>query len=142
MKTVLFVTTLCFSLIYVAFAQSEKPLDIYVNGIKVLEGQMVVAVFAESQKFLEEEAFKTLIKPVADVGQQNFRTTLPPGNYAISVYHDVNSDGELNTNFLGIPKEPYGFSNNARASFGPPKFTEASFTVEDKSQTITIDLQH
>lgn len=54
-------------------------------------------------------------------------TNLNPGVYAVSTFHDENSNAKLDTNFLGIPKENYGFSNNASQPFGPPSFKEASF---------------
>ena len=52
---------------------------------------------------------------------------LASGNYAIAILHDENNDGKMNTNFLGIPKEGYGFSNNVMGTFGPPTFSKASF---------------
>jgi uncharacterized protein (DUF2141 family) len=59
-------------------------------------------------------------------GECNF-TGLRPGTYAISVFHDENSNGKLDTNFLGIPKEGVGASNDAKGHFGPPKFADAAF---------------
>ena len=56
---------------------------------------------------------------------------IPPGEYAISVIHDANSNGKLDKNFLGIPREGFGFSNDAMGSFGPPEYTEAK--VSSKS---------
>jgi uncharacterized protein (DUF2141 family) len=50
-----------------------------------------------------------------------------PGTYAISVFHDQNSNGKLDTKFLGIPREGVGASNNAKGHFGPPKFRAAAF---------------
>ncbi len=58
---------------------------------------------------------------------------IPPGSYAIAVIHDENEDGKMNTNLLGIPKEGYGASNDAKATFGPPSFTDAKF--EHKTST-------
>ncbi len=49
------------------------------------------------------------------------------GTYAVSVFHDENSNGKLDTNILGIPREGVGASNNAKGRFGPPKFDAASF---------------
>lgn len=50
-----------------------------------------------------------------------------PGTYAITAIHDLNNNGELDKNFLGVPTEPYGFSNDARGTMGPPSFSSASF---------------
>jgi uncharacterized protein (DUF2141 family) len=65
---------------------------------------------------------------------------LPKGKYAISIFHDTNEDGELSTNFIGIPKEPYGFSNNPKAKFGPPSFEQSLFEFVEDGQVIEIEL--
>ncbi len=62
-------------------------------------------------------------------------TDIPNGTYTISVFHDENEDGEINTNFLCIPKESYGASNNAPSNFGPPKWKDAKFEVKN-GQTV------
>ena len=64
---------------------------------------------------------------------------LPKGEYAITMYHDENSDNECNRNFMGIPKEAYGFSNNIKPKFGPPKFKDCKFTLSD-SETLQIKM--
>ncbi|HLF18787.1 MAG TPA: DUF2141 domain-containing protein [Candidatus Omnitrophota bacterium] len=56
---------------------------------------------------------------------------IPYGEYAIKYYHDENGNDRLDANFLGIPKERYGFSNNARALLGPPSFERAKFIFKD-----------
>jgi uncharacterized protein (DUF2141 family) len=64
---------------------------------------------------------------------------IPKGVYAIACYHDENNNGKIDTNFFGIPVEGTGASNNARGSWGPPKFKDAKFMVNsDTSQTIKI----
>ena len=63
---------------------------------------------------------------------------LPCGIYAISSYHDVNGNGKLDSNLFGIPNEPYGFSNNAKAVFGPPDFDAASFRLTKPGTVIEI----
>lgn len=63
---------------------------------------------------------------------------VPFGTYAVRLYHDENDNGELDTNVFGVPREAYGFSNNARGRFGPPNFEEAAFTVESDSLSLTI----
>jgi uncharacterized protein (DUF2141 family) len=54
---------------------------------------------------------------------------LPLGDYALSVFYDQDGDGELKTNFIGMPKEPIALSNNAVAKFGPPKYSDAVFSL-------------
>ena len=55
---------------------------------------------------------------------------LQPGTYAVAVYHDLNGNGELDRTTLGPPDEPYGFSNDARGTFGPPKFDKAAIEIK------------
>ena len=62
-------------------------------------------------------------------------THIAPGTYAVAVFQDLNGNGELDRGLLGRPKEPYGFSNGARAGlFGPPSFDEASIRVGDDTR--------
>src|SRR5262249_7384836 len=63
---------------------------------------------------------------------------LPPGQYAAAAFQDFNGNGRLDKNFLGIPKEPYGFSNSARGSTGPPKFAEAAMTLNPDGATTIV----
>ena len=64
---------------------------------------------------------------------------LPPGKYAIRIFHDQNSNGDMDTNAFGIPEEPFAFSNNAKGRFGPASWSDASFEVRgDQTQTISF----
>lgn len=63
-----------------------------------------------------------------------------PGRYAVKLFHDRNGDGELATNVFGIPSEPYGFSNNAPAQFGPPAFADAAFDVGVAGASQSVNL--
>ena len=63
---------------------------------------------------------------------------IPFGVYAIKAFHDENDNDRLDTNFLRIPKEPYGFSNDVRGSLGPPSFDRASFQVDVAVDTVWI----
>jgi len=65
---------------------------------------------------------------------------LEPGEYAVRLYHDVNDDGEMNTNPFGMPTEPYAFSNDAKGRFGPAKWDAAKFVVEADGTTHTITM--
>lgn len=63
---------------------------------------------------------------------------LPKGNYALSCYYDENGNEELDTGFLGIPNEPYAFSNNPSTMFGPPKWEKSLIEVKESIKEITI----
>lgn len=65
---------------------------------------------------------------------------LAPGVYAIKAMQDINADGKFETNWLGLPLEPYGFSNNASPRLGEPSFRRTEFTVAPGANTITIRL--
>ena len=67
---------------------------------------------------------------------------LNPGVYAAAIYHDENGNKKLDQNFLGIPKEGYAFSNNAKGMMGPPKFKDAVFSVEDEKKEMIIRLDY
>jgi len=66
--------------------------------------------------------------------------SLEYGEYAIRVFHDENKNGELDTDFLGIPDEDYSFSNNVSSWFGPPSWERAKFLFDQPEMTIKIDV--
>ncbi len=67
---------------------------------------------------------------------------IPPGTYALAVIHDENMNGILDTGFLGVPTEGYGFSNDATALLGAPSFSAASFPYDGKNLDLTIGLHY
>ncbi|MGC6485050.1 MAG: DUF2141 domain-containing protein [Candidatus Puniceispirillales bacterium] len=67
---------------------------------------------------------------------------LDPGTYSLALFHDENSNGELDTVFFGIPTEGHGFSNNASAPFGPPDFNATAFEMTGEDQHMTVDLRY
>ena len=62
------------------------------------------------------------------------------GEFAIAFYQDVNNDGKCNKNFIGIPVEPYGFSNNFKPALKPPRFDDCKFTFTSKADTLTLSM--
>ncbi|MFC5497272.1 DUF2141 domain-containing protein [Caenimonas terrae] len=67
---------------------------------------------------------------------------IPPGTYAMAVVHDENMNGQLDTNFLGIPREGYGFSNDATGPLGAPPFSAASFHYNGQNVDMTMSLHY
>jgi len=66
---------------------------------------------------------------------------LPFGQYAVAVYHDLNNNGKMDKNTLGIPTEPYGFSNNVQVKWRHPKFTDAVFVLSNAKEELTVSLK-
>lgn len=73
-------------------------------------------------------------------GQAQSKFYLPPGWYAVSVVHDQNNNAKLDKNFFGLPKEPYGFSNNPN-SLGKPSFEEVKFKMDANPKVIEVKVQ-
>jgi uncharacterized protein (DUF2141 family) len=119
-------------------------LTIHLHGIQVNSGNVMVALYNSSASFMKG-ATRSLMVPV-DTNAQSSSVTimlknLEPGRYAISAFHDVNSNGKLDSNAFRIPSEPVGFSNRAAPRFGPPTFEEAAFDFGHEPSIMTIDLK-
>ncbi len=69
-------------------------------------------------------------------------SNVAPGHYAVQVHHDQNGNGKMDFSFFGLPKEPYGFSRDAKPMLAPPKFESASFHVVDGDVSLVITLQN
>jgi uncharacterized protein (DUF2141 family) len=67
---------------------------------------------------------------------------IPAGRYAIQAFHDENSNGDVDRGLFGMPKEGVGFSNDAKISFGPPKFADAVFAFDGNSKTIQLKMRY
>ncbi len=116
-------------------------LEITISRIDSAEGHLMVQVLTEAA-FKGKASASESARLAAQTGTVSLNVeSLAPGEYAVRVMHDENDNGELDTNLIGIPREPWGFSNNAVGSFGPPGWKDVRFTL-DGSHSITIDLNH
>ena len=120
-------------------AQDETGmLVVYVEGIEIADGHILVELFDSADAFRREPVFSQTLP--AD-GAADIRVSfedLPPGEYAVSAWHDVDGDGELRLSFMGRPKEPVGYSNGARFGFVPPQFAEAAFRIDSGLNEVII----
>ena len=99
---------------------------------KFNKGSILIALY-ESEESYMNESYKSAEVLVKNNKAKFIFHSLKKGMYAFSFFHDLNNNKKLDTNFLGIPKEPYGFSNNKKGRFGPPKFSEASLEINKNS---------
>ncbi len=133
------ITLLFLMLAQIAYSQTFN-LSITVKNIEKVKGNIIISVYNKPEKFLQkDEAFKTLSVKVGKTTETCVFKDLPKGEYAIALFHDKNSDGKCNRNFLGIPKEGYGFSKNIKPSISAPIFEDCKIEL-NKNKTITIEL--
>lgn len=127
-----------------AIGQAEAAdLRISVGGVRSADGLLMIAVYDDPARFRQEGAAIATIRLKARAGEANVTLNgVSPGGYAIAAFHDENANGELDANLLGIPTEGYGFSNDARSSFGPPSFDAAQVEVGSGPRTASIDLRY
>jgi len=122
-----------------SFAQTNNKIIVKVEQINSAEGSINVAVFNSEKTFLKTP-FLTQSAD-AKTGEMIFEfEEVPNGEYTISIYHDMNENGELDKNLMGIPNEPYGVSKEGKSMFGPPSYQDALFTVENINVDLKISL--
>jgi uncharacterized protein (DUF2141 family) len=142
--TLVYGTVVSAATLLCAAAQAVE-FSITIENIASADGSLMIAVGGK-ESFEAAEGHATQPKPMqiivpARAGSVRVTTdALPAGEYAVQVFHDVNGNGELDANFVGMPKEPWGFSNNARGNFGPPTFADTKVDVSsDTAISIRID---
>lgn len=121
---------------------NAQSIKVKVQNITQRQGVIHVGLCNSSEDFTEgKDTFKELTTKVGPTGEiEVVFNSIPKGKYAIRLYQDTDNSGDLTTNIIGIPKEPFGFSNNPRTQFGPPTFSDASFDL--KSDIIlTVNLK-
>ena len=119
---------------------AAATLTIHVDNVTKSSGQVMVAVLPGEAGFKDETPAAAAMMKAAQPGRMTFTATdLANGSYAIRVMHDVNDNGKLDANFIGMPTEPWGMSNNARGNFGPPKWADVKFEV-DGDTVHTVEL--
>ena len=120
-------------------AANAADVKVDIKNIKQLKGEIVLSLTSKPEAFLAGPATKLTVKVQASSATAVF-TNVAPGEYAISLFQDLNGNQKLDRNFMGIPSEPYGASNNAKGSFGPPKYTDAKFVVGTEEVSLSINL--
>jgi len=130
----------------VAFAQSSCPgIHVKILDIRNSTGSVACALFEAPEGFPTEfllSATNIMMIKVRDTKARCDFLDIPPGIYALAVIHDENMDGKLGTNWLGVPTEGYGFSNDAKALLSAPSFDAASFPYDGSDIDLTITLNY
>ncbi|HHS50830.1 MAG TPA: DUF2141 domain-containing protein [candidate division Zixibacteria bacterium] len=134
-----FFAVLAFLLAGAAIAETWT-LTVEIAGLRSKKGYIELGLYDNPDGFPKED--EDFAKARVEVDSTHVIMEfegLPQGEYAIAFYHDENADGKFNKNFLGIPREGYGFSNDARPKLSAPSFDECAFSIDgDTTITITI----
>ena len=147
-------TLLTVLLILFAPAVTATELRITLEGIRSSQGTILIGLYDSLESFTraielsDKDGFLNDPDRFAAVALRAntvmksavVLTNLDPGPYAIILFHDENGNGKLDKNALGVPTEPYGFSNNVRGFLGPPSFEEAIMKVNADDKAVRIVL--
>ncbi|MGY8771950.1 MAG: DUF2141 domain-containing protein [Gammaproteobacteria bacterium] len=122
-----------------AFANHALAGELIINlGNQDKPGTLMLAIYNSAEAFAgsvskekrsEIGVFKGLELYLEPEDSTQLNTEIPDGEYAIALFIDLNGNKKIDKNFLGIPKEQYGFSNNAMGKLSAPTFVQAQFTV-------------
>ena len=123
-------------------ALSRGSIIIKVTGFKNDKGELRVVLYDGQKAFDDDRRFKQTTAIISNRTATALLHDVPPGAYGIAVFHDTNKNGELDENWLGIPKENYGLSRNVRASLSHiPTFNEFKIDYDGAVTTVEITLQ-
>jgi uncharacterized protein (DUF2141 family) len=125
--------------LFACAAASAADLTVTINHVAGTTGNVRIALYSKEEGFLKTP-FQGREVPAADGSVQVVFKAIPAGDYAVSAFQDLNSNRKLDTNAVGLPIEPYGFSNGARGSNGPPAFADARFHLNEPAgaQSLTL----
>jgi len=125
------------------FAQSagQATVIVKITGLRSEKGQVKIAVFKSPETWLgDHPVYNSTIDVESQVVTWKI-DDVPYGDYGIAVFHDENKNGKMDKNFLGIPQEAYGFSNNMRVTFGPPNWDKSKFVVKGLRTEVSIEVK-
>jgi uncharacterized protein (DUF2141 family) len=138
------VGVLSFACLFLSVNSETKglKLTLHITNIQEISGRLQVGIYNNKSDFPKEgKEFKRVYIKVDGKEVKFTVQDMPPGDYAIAIYHDANTDGQCNSNFLGVPTECYGFSNNVKPFLSAPSFNATKFSLTT-DRLLTIRLQN
>ena len=148
--SLMFTLTMVFAALGHSRGRAEAPmtapaanLTVTVTDLRNAKGHLRLGVFDSAKGFPRARDRARLWKTLpANADQRVFTLALPPGRYAVVVLHDENGNKKLDENFLGVPKEGYGVSNNPKPRRRAATFNEAVFELNESGAEITVSIQY
>lgn len=122
----------------------QNVVHVAIDGLHSDKGQVICSLYSSADGFPKNDR-KAIAHATSLIRNRHGDCTfagIQPGTYGVSVFHDENSNGRLDTNFLGIPREGVGASNGAKGHFGPPSFHDASFGYSGGTMDLKVVLTY
>jgi len=140
---------LCTGILLISLSASHilkaQNITVSISGIRAEKGQIVIGVFKDSDTYHKEEPFVNEIFPKINLLQEamSVQFSLEPGVYGLCLLDDENNNGKMEYNFLGMPKEGFGFSDYSHKGITKPKFDSFKFTLnKDQNKNISIKVRY
>ncbi len=125
----------------VTSANVSLPLTLVITNLATATGPVVVGVYGTKNKFPDpREQLKVYTFTPHDKQLTAQIKDLPVGTYALAIYQDVNSNGKIDKNLIGIPTEPYAFSKNYKPTIKAPSFKDCRFDYMAKNDTVSMKM--
>lgn len=128
-----------------SFQSMEKgTLTVEFTGLRSDEGHLLVSLYNKEEGF-PKDPYSAIRKEKLSISNGKAKVVfrdLPYGRYAIAFLHDINDNTRMDFNLVGMPREGYGFSNNARGKLGPPKFDKAAFELKEPRKTVSLKTEY
>jgi uncharacterized protein (DUF2141 family) len=144
MKTTIASLALALSSLAAAGTAAAADLRITVENIRGDEGKVLVGLFDKAESFPKEVARGQAVAAAQRDAQGKLVFVFPgiaAGTYAVSAIHDRDDNGKLTTNVMGVPAEPYGFSDKGSTVFGPPTFADVAISLPAEGAAIAISVK-
>jgi uncharacterized protein (DUF2141 family) len=126
-----------------SLSQSTSTVLLEVSSFKNTHGTLNCRLFTKASDFPDGEGILTVRVPIPGPNTSCTFLNIEPGTYAVAAVHDENSDGKLDKNFVGVPSEGYGVSNNKTYALSAPKWDESIFTIApSESKTLQVKLRY
>jgi uncharacterized protein (DUF2141 family) len=132
------------SFVFCSFSFQSVPmptLTIEFKELKNKEADLYIAVSKPSKNFPDEANMvkQLIVKPKGKSTISISVDGLNYGAYAVMVFQDLNGNGKLDKGFMGIPNEPFAFSNNYKPVFRAPKFDDCAFQFSATNRLVAIE---
>lgn len=129
------------------YAQAHTvDLKVVATGLKNDNGVVVMTLCRSKEEYRSknaaQDAYRYISTGISKGRAEYVFRDIEPGRYGVKLFHDANANGEIDTNFLGIPKEGYGFSNNAKGFMGPPGFKKLIVEVVAGAPAVEIKMKY